>query len=333
MILQLFIYFSHSLTQIIKTIFLVLIEIQIMIKRFSIPSFSSILLIFVLNSCQNSSTAQLKTQAKYPGPVTSVKEEPHQYGGWYCPDNFGFVPVDIQQLSKVPVVNGRFPTKQELQSNMSLIDVDTSKYSDARVLKMDLPRVARINNQSLGMTELIIVIQAIVVQKDTIVGYRFANGGNGSARINKVTFVSKDELAAMGSQPFYYSKSILNASIKDIWNAMRKTEYFKQLGKKFGKQEFFASEWNSKSEARLSIDTIGEKAKGYVGMVFGNYYMQIDYNRNGFHYSEKMLMMENPKDKTTEFFFEGGPYPKDFEKQKLDLDNWVNSVKKASESR
>lgn len=316
----------------INTQLLVLLEIQIMIKRFSIHTFSSMLLIFVLNSCQNSAIAQLETPVKNPGTITSTKEEPHQYGGWYCPDNFGFVPVDIQQLYKVPVVVDRFPTQQELQSNMSLIDVDTKKYPDARVLKMDLPRVARINNQRLGIAELVIVIQAIVVQKDTIVGYRFANGGNGSARIKKVTFLSKDELAAMGSQPFYYSKSILKASTKNIWKAICNTDYFKQLGKKFGKQEFFASEWNSKSEARLSRDTIGEKAAGYVGMVYGNYYLQIDYNRNGFHYSEKMLMIENLKDNTTEFFFAGGPYPKDFEKRKLDLNNWVEAVKKASES-
>ena len=265
MILQLFIYFSHSLTQIIKNIFLVLIEIQIMIKRFSIPSFGSILLIFVLNSCQNSSTAQLKTQAKYPGPVTSVKEEPHQYGGWYCPDNFGFVPVDIQELSKVPVVNGRFPTKQELQSNMSLIDVDTSKYSDARVLKMDLPRVARINNQSLGMTELIIVIQAIVVQKDTIVGYRFANGGNGSARINKVTFVSKDELAAMGSQPFYYSKSILNASTKDIWNACERQNTSNNLEKNSASKSFLPLSGIQNLRHVYPLTQLERKLKGTLG--------------------------------------------------------------------
>lgn len=316
----------------INTQFLFLEEIQIMIKKFSIPAFSSLLLIFVLNSCQNSAIAQPEPPVKNPGNNTSTKAEPHQYGGWYCPDNFGFVPVDIQQLSKVPVVDNRFPTKLELQSNMSLIDVDTTMYPDARVLVMDLPRVARINNLYLRMTELVIVIQAIVVQKDTIVGYRFANGGNGSAKIKKVTFLSKDELAAMGSQPFYYSKSILKASTKDIWKAICNTDYFKQLGKKFGKQEFFATEWNSKSEARLSRDTIGEKAAGYVGMVYGNYYLQIDYNRNGFHYSEKMLMIENNKDNTTEFFFEGGPYPKDFEKRKLDLDNWVEAVKKTSES-
>ena len=49
-------------------------------------------------------------------------------------------------------------------------------------------------------------------------------------------------------------------------------------------------------------------------MVFGNYYLHIDYVRDGIHYSEKLLMMENEDDNTTELFFASGPYPADFEK-------------------
>ena len=215
---------------------------------------------------------------------------------------------------------------------MSLINVDTEKYPDARALKMDLPRVARIYSDRKGMEELIIIIQAIVVQEDTVVGYRFANGGNGSAWMSDVTFLSKEDVADMGPQPFFYSKSVVKASTEDIWRAVSKTDYFKQLGEKFDKQAFFASEWNSESIAHLNLDTDGEKAVGYVGMVYGNYYLQIDYNRDGFHYSEKLLMMENHEDNTTEFFFASGPYPDDFEKQKSDLGSWVETVKKASEA-
>ena len=316
----------------IDTQFLVLLKTQVMTKRFSIHAFCSILLISVSISCQNSNNVQAEKLEKNPEPITSTNNEPHQYGGWYCPDNFGFVPVDIQKLEEVPVIANRLPTKQELQNNMSLIDVDVMKYPDARALKMDLPRVARIYSDRLGVKELIIVIQAIVVQNDTIVGYRFVNGGNGSSRLREVTFLSNDEVTAMGSQPFYYAKSVLKASVKDISKAMCKTDYFKQLGKKFNKQEFFASEWNSKSETHLSLNTNDEKAAGFVGMVFGNYYLHIDYDRNGFHYSEKLLMIENQNDHTTEFFFASGPFPKDFERRKLDLDNWLQAVKKVSEA-
>ena len=305
-----------------------------MTNRFSIPTLISMLLMSVSCSSQKTSEEQLETPSEAPVSVASKKVEPHRYGGWYCPDNFGFVPVDIQKLDEVPAISDRLPTQQELQDNMSLINVDITKYPDARALKMDLPQVARINSSPTpkGMAELIIVIQAIVVQEDTVVGYRFANGGNGSARMSDVTFLSKNEVADMGAQPFFYSKSVLKASTADIWKAVCKTDYFKQLGVKFDEQAFFASEWNPASEAHLKLDTDGEKAAGYVGMVYGNYYLQIDYNRNGFHYSEKLLMMENHEDNTTEFFFASGPYPKDFAKRKSDLDRWVEAVKTASEA-
>lgn len=303
-----------------------------MTKRFLIHGFSSMFLISVLISCQNSNHVQTEKPEKNPEPVPAGSAEPHQYSGWYCPDNFGFIPVDIQKLKEVPVIADRLPTKEELQKNMSLIDVDVKKYPDARALKMELPRVGRVNSERLGIKELIIVIQAIVVQNDTIVGYRFANGGNGTSRLRDVTFLTNDEVAALGSQPFYYSESVINSSIKDIWKAMCKTDYFKGLGKKFNKQEFFASEWNSKSEAHLSLNTSEEKAEGFVGMAFGNYYLHIDYDRNGFHYSEKLLMIENQNDHSTSLFFESGPFPKDYEKQKPVLDNWLSALKKASEA-
>ena len=295
-----------------------------MTNRFCIFTVISMLMMF--GACGSQETTQ------EPEPVVSNKTEPHRYGGWYCPDNFGFVPVDIKKLDEVPAITDRLPTQQELDDNMSLIKVDTVKYPDAKALEMELPRVARIFSEHKGMEELIIVIQAIVVQKDTVVGYRFANGGNGSAWISDVTFLSKDDVADMGSQPFFYSKSELKASTEDIWRAIGKTDYFKQLGEKFNEQEFFSSEWNSESNARLNLYTDGEKAAGYVGMVFGNYYLHIDYDRDGFHYSEKLLMIENHEDNTTEFFFASGPYPGGFEKQKSDLDSWVAAIKKSSEA-
>ena len=264
--------------------------------------------------------------------MVSKKDKPHRYGGWYCPDNFGFVPVDIKKLDEVPAIADRLPTEQELHDNMSLIKVDTAKYPDARALEMDLPRVASIYSERKGMSEMIIVIQAIVVQEDTVVGYRFANGGNGSAWLSDVTFLSEDEVAGMGSLPFFYSKSVLNASTKEIWRAISKTDYFNQLGEKFDEKEFFSSEWNSETQAHLNLDTDGEKATGYVGMVYGNYYLHIDYDKDGFHYSEKLLMMENHEDNTTEFFFASGPYPEDFEKHMANWDSWVKAITKASEA-
>ena len=114
--------------------------------------------------------------------------------------------------------------KRSFDDNKSLIAVDTEKYPDARALDMDLTKGSATNlfSSKKNMHELIIVIQAIVVQGDTVVGYRFPNGGNGSDWINHVTFLSDDEVANMGSQPFFYSKSVLNTTAKDIWAAAGK---------------------------------------------------------------------------------------------------------------
>jgi hypothetical protein len=296
-----------------------------MTHRLSFLIIVSLLFTFVSACGQKSGSDDSKTEA-------SKKAEPHRYGGWYCPDNFGFVPVDIQKLDEVPAIAHRLPTQDELHNNMSLINVDTKKYPDAKALDMDLPRVASIYSDRKGMSELIIVIQAIVVQEDTVVGYRFVNGGNGSAWITDVNFLSNDEVADKGSQPFFYSTSVLNASPADIWKAVGKTDYFAQLGKKFDEQKFFSSKWNAESQAHLHLDKKGEKASGYVGMVYGNYYLHIDYIRDGFHYSEKMLMIENHDDNTTELFFASGPYPEDFKKQNSNWNKWVQTVKKDSEA-
>lgn len=302
-----------------------------MTRHLSLPILLSLLLTFVSCSSQETTEEQPEKASEESIEAASKKSEPHRYGGWYCPDNFGFVPVDIQYLDLVPAIADRLPTEQELNDNMSLINVDTEKHPDARALEMDLPRVASIYSERKGINELIIVIQAIVVQEDTVVGYRFANGGNGSAWFGDVTFLSEDEVADMGAQPFFYSKKVLNADTKEIWSALGQTDYFKQLGEKFKHQYFFGAEWNADSEAHLNLDSNGEKATGYVGMVFGNYYLQIDYDIAGVHYSEKLLMMEDQENNTTEFFFASGPYPQDFGTQKAKWDSWVEAVKKVSE--
>ena len=293
-----------------------------MSTRISFSFFISMLLVVSSCSSQDNSTEQAETN----------KSEPHRYGGWYCPDNFGFVPVDIKELSEVPAISDRLPTQEELNNKMSLINVDTEKYPDARALEMDLPRLGRINSPYKGIRELVIVIQAIVVSGDTVVGYRFPNGGNGSAWLSDVSFLSESEVAEYGSQPFYYSTEVVNASKEEIWEAARNTDYFKQLGEKFDKKDFFNSDWTSESKAHLEIVDEGERATGFVGTHFGNVYLHIDYVIDGFHYSEKMLMIEDHEANTTKLFFACGPFPDDFEKQNIHWSNWFESVKNASES-
>ena len=81
----------------------------------------------------------------------------------------------------------------------------------------------------------------------------------------------------------------------------------------------------------MVLDTKDEKSDGYVDMVYGNYYLQIDYSRDGFRYSEKVPIMENHEENTTELFFASGSYPKDFDTQKSNWETLVQEVKRSSE--
>lgn len=292
---------------------------------------SCILISFVITTgCTQSKT--LDNQAEpAQSDLLLTEKQPHPYGGWYCPDNFGFPPVDIQELDKVPVVIDRLPTKEETQSGKSLIFVDTEKYPDARPLAMKLPGLARIYTEHTGINELIIVIQAIVIGTDTVVGFRYLDGGNGSARISEVTFLSEREVNDIGPTPFVYHHTDIKASKEEIWKAITQTAFAKTLGEKFNKQAFFASEWANDSRTNLILDTDSVRAEGIVMTLFGNLYMQIDYDYDGFHFAEKLLVMEDRAKNTTELHFVSGPYPDDFKAQNKVWEKWVKEVKTLSE--
>lgn len=302
-------------------------KIKTVMHKISISTLIVAQLVF-LSACSQETkqeTSSFNQKTEVSKPVTS---EPHRYGGWYCPDNFGFEPVNILDLDKVPAIADRLPTEEELQNHKSLIKIDKVKYPNARALPMDLPRVARVYQPQSGLEELIIVIQAVVVQEDTVVGYRFANGGNGSARIGDVAFLSDDEVAELGSQPFYYQRLEVPASTKQIWTALQQSDYFAELATKFNQQQFFNADWNPEAETSLKLTSETETANGFAGMVYGNFYLHVDYMRDGIHYSEKMLISENPDGKPTEIYFASGPYPTDFTNQQAKQNAWLAEVER-----
>ena len=251
-----------------------------------------------------------------------------------APDNFGgFPPVDIQQLDEVPVVSGRLPTKEETRNGMSLMYFDPLKVVDARPLNIKLPKVARIYSSRNGMNELIIVIQAVVIGSDSIVGFRYPNGGNGSAWYGQVNFLSDDEIDDMGSSPFVYVKDEINASKKDIWSAITRTPIAKKLAEKFNETDVFQSEWNPESQVHLNYQSEEERATGIVMNLYGNLYVHVDYDLDGFHFSQKILLFEDSDTNTAELHLVSGPYPKDFESQQTGWKNWLQDVKALSEQK
>ncbi len=257
--------------------------------------------------------------------------KPQEYIGWHCPDNLsGFPPIDIQDYAKLKVVADRLPTLEETSNGTSLMYFNTAKIPDARPLKMTLPQVARIHSQHTGFNELIIVIQAAVAGTDTVLGFRYPSGGNGSARLGEATFLSDAEVAKLGPAPMVYLKSEIKASKERIWEAFTRTAYAKQLGERFKQQEFFRSAWAPDAQVNLKIDSDSLQASGIATTLWGNLYMQIDYERNGIHFTEKLFVSQNAGE-SSELHFVAGPYSKGMDAQQTVWKKWLQNVKSTSE--
>ena len=115
--------------------------------------------------------------------------------GWYCPDTVrGFPAVDIQSWNKVPVVNARLPTFEEIENGTSLIYYDKFKTPDAKPYNMMLPKLATWYSPYSKKDEIIIVIQIVQTTKDTVAGFRFLTGGNGTSDFRDVHFLTDNEI-------------------------------------------------------------------------------------------------------------------------------------------
>jgi tetratricopeptide (TPR) repeat protein len=260
----------------------------------------------------------------------TIKTEPHRYGGWYCPDNLnGFPAVDISNWESVPVVNGRMATKEETHNGASLIFVDALKYPNAKALDITMPKLASFYNKYSNREDLIIVIQAINVDNDSIVGFRYLNGGNGSARLNEVRFLADNEIEMIPSSRFVSHNIEIKASQDVIWKILTNPENAETLQPIFDKDNKLKRDWRKASNVNYHYPNKGILTGSYAGILFGNFYIQNDYNH--LQYNEKFLLLENRETKNTELKIVSGPYGDDFETQKMILNTWAQKVKELSE--
>ncbi len=260
----------------------------------------------------------------------TIKTEPHRYGGWYCPDNLnGFPAVDISNWKSVPVVNGRMATKEETHNGSSLIYVDALKYPNAKALDITMPKLATFYNRYSKREDLIIVIQAINVDNDSIVGFRYLNGGNGSARLKEVKFLSDNEIEMIPESRFVSHNIEIKASQDVIWKILTNPENVETLQSIFDKDNKLKRDWRKASNVNYHYPNKGILTSSYAGILFGNYYIQNDYNY--LQFNEKFLLLENRETKNTAFKIVSGPYGDDFEAQKMILNTWAQKVKELSE--
>lgn len=285
-------------------------------------------------SCsQNAATIENNNTEEPAEKVETKEQEPHRYGGWYCPDNLnGFPAVDIRNWQSVPVVNGRMATKEETQNGTSLIFVDKEKYPDAKPLDIEMPKLARYYNRSSRKEEIIIVIQALNISNDSIVGFRYLNGGNGSARLNEVTFLSTDEVNHIAPSRFVTLHVKIGASKEDIWKVLTDPKYYKTLQSIFDKGNALNAGSDNAQKVNFNYANAGVVTSDFAGDLYGNQYIQIDCEIDDYQYVEKFLVSESEKGENSELIIACGPYGDDFDTQKAVLENWAQKVKTLSES-
>ncbi len=285
-----------------------------------------------MSFAQNNTTIEDSKVEESIAKGNPKKQEPHKYGGWYCPDNLnGFPAVDIKNWESVPVVNGRLATREETQNGTSLIYVDDEKYPDAKPLDMKMPKLARFYNIHSGKEEIVIVIQAINISNDPVVGFRYLNGGNGSARLNAVKFLSDNEIKNISSSRFVTLNIKINATKDEVWNVLTKPEYTKTLQAIFDKENTFMARWDKGVKVNYAYPHGGAITSEFAGGVWGNQYIQIDCEKGDYQYVQKFLVSENDETKKSELHIVCGPYGDDFKDQKVILNNWIQKVKALSE--
>ncbi|MCH2215096.1 MAG: hypothetical protein MK086_08005 [Flavobacteriales bacterium] len=283
--------------------------------------------IAVISSCSGQVARDQDKQQKSEQSLASAKTKTaHNFGGWYCPDNLGgFPPVDISNLKSVQVVQDRLPTLEEARNGTSLMYIDTVEYPNARPLDIPLPQLAKYYSVHSNKKEIVIVIQAVVIGTDTVVGFRFPSGGNGSSWYSEVEFF--DENMEIESSPFVFIDTLVSGTQEEIWNSFVKTTYANELGEKFDKKEYFEGKWVDNITTQLSYNEGDNRGIGLIMNMYGALYAQIDYIIDGKDYTEKIFFMTQPGKGSTKVQVSAGPAPLHFEKEKIYWDKFLEELR------
>jgi len=291
----------------------------------------SLLIAILIVACSLNNSAENKTQqTSFNSVFEAQNQEPHRYGGWYCPDNlYGFPAVDIANWKNVPVVNGRMANEKDRENGSTLILVDREKYPNANPLDMKMPRLAKFYCHSSKREEIVIVIQALNIQNDSIVGFRFLNGGNGSSRLSKVRFLSDEEIKRIPSGRFATYEMSINSDQKTVSEVMRSPKHTATLQAIFDEDMKMYKSWRKTTNLNYVYHQSGIKNAAYADVLFGNFYVQNDYDTGD--YTEKFLLTTNELDSTTTLKITCGPFVDDYEEQQVIIKQWAEKVKELVE--
>jgi len=223
------------------------------------------------------------------------------------------------------------PTKEETQNGTSLIFVDIEKYPNAKALDLKLPKLARYYNVNSKKKELVIIIQGVKILKDSIVGFRYINGGNGSARMSEVAFLSDAEIKHLLPARFVSLKVKIKATQNKVWDVITNPKFRNTLQPSINESLII----DRGNMPKINFKSLNESVitSEFEDKLYGNYYIQIDYTLEEQQLVEKFILIENKQTKSTELQLVCGPYQSDFKDQELKIDAWVKKVKELSEER
>jgi len=287
-------------------------------------------LLTFLSCAQNDEIGNKVKAQSHQTSDDTTKKQAHNYGGWYCPDNLiGFPAVGIADWRNVPVINGRMPTEEETKTSSSLIYVDPEKHPDAQPLDMTMPKLAKYDNDHTKEEELVIAIQAFRVDKDSIIGFRFLNGGNGSARLHELEFLSDEDVKKLPPTSFVAHQLEINAPQDSIWQVLTKKDYLSALRPTFDPQNQLPKGWRTETKVNYRYGKLSKPVAIYANKIFGSFYIQNDFGL--VDYTEKFLLLEDEDGRRTTMTIACGPFGDDFEEQKAILYAWGQKVKALSE--
>ena len=294
-----------------------------MLKRKLVPC-----LLLIISALSSACAQEAPKEQKEGETFKATKNQSlHEYGGWYCPDNLSnFPPVSAADYRKVDIVSNRLPSKEETRSGKSLMYLDPEKYPQAKAVDLNLPRMAKYYSANTRQVELVIIIQAVTAEHDTVVGFRYLDGGNGSSWLNEVDLLSHQEASALSPRSYVFLETELNTSKEKVWEAFAKTDYAKELSITFEKEDLFANPWSKNTQVELIYKTMEEEAKGYVMNMYGNIYLQIDYAKRGQQSIEKILILDTEDKMRSRIQAVFGPYLDDYKMQEKRWNKWLKEV-------
>lgn len=285
-------------------------------------------LISLVSCSQNEEISKIKKTKQ----VDMKPPKSHNFGGWYCPDNLnGFPAVNLANWEDVPVITGKMPTLEEAKSEASLIYVNPDDYPEASSIDMKLPALALYRNWSTQRVEIVIVIQAFSIGRDSIVGFRFLNGGNGSAHLVALDFDFTAEDLVPEESKFVTQSVYINAKPEEIWNVLTDKTHAEKLKSTLKSSSTFPSNWRENTNVNYHYEGAGNKTSEFGEILFGNYYIQNDFD--SLKYTEKFMLMFNEATHLTELKMVCGPFAANYLEQKSNLNAWAKEVKKLSEKQ